>query len=154
MVQVQPGHEAAALKAASQRVGFTVRVPGYLAGPATQLTHIFTNEAIHADNPNVGMTAQLFYVDPGDRAQPPADSMMVIEDTGHYAPGGPSNATPVATPSGANYTAWVARYPSKPNIPFAAVYTFMTSKNTTTLTFSLQKPVTDAEVVKMYQSLK
>lgn len=153
IVQVQPGHEAAALKAASQRVGFTVKIPGYLAGPATQLIRVFTNEAIHEDDPNVSMMAQLMYEAPGETATPPANSMMVIEEAGHHSIG-PSDATPVTTPSNAGYTAWVEHYPSKPGIPFAAVYTFMTSHNTTTFTFSLQKPVSDAQAIKMYDSLK
>lgn len=153
IVQVQPGQGDAALKAASERVGFTIKTPGYVPVAATRLVRIFTNEAIHKDNPNVSMTAQLMYEDPGDKASPPANSIMVIEDAGHY-PSGPSNATPVTVPSDAGYTVWVAHYPPKPNIPFAAVYTFMTSHNTTTFSMSLQKSVTDAQVIKMYQSMK
>lgn len=153
IIQVQPGQEAAALKAASQRVGFTIKVPAYVPVPATQLVRIFTNEAIHHDDPNVSLTAQLMYEAPGNTGSPPANSMMVIEDAGHYATG-PSAATPVNVPSNAGYTAWVEHYPAKSNIPFAAVYTFMTSHNTTTFNFSLQKPVTDAQVLKMYETLK
>lgn len=153
IVEVPPGQASAVLKAASQRVGFTIKTPGYIPGPANQLVRVTTNEIVHQDDPNVSMTAQLMYEAPGATTGAPLNGLMVIEDAGHYS-SPPTPATPIAAPSGANYHVYVDRYPPKSNIPFAAVYTFMTSKNTTTFTLSLQKPVTDTQVVKMYESLK
>lgn len=154
--QVLPATQATAVAAESAKIGFHITLPGYVAGPETQLKFVTTNADEGSNHPNKLPEATLVYEPPAKPAGGSTDMLVIHEVNVPVKAPGSSAAQQVQLPAGTQYQLWAQVY--QVNGSYAgAVYTFDTSKNMVAIVFPDVPGSTEPSqqaVIRMYESMK